>query len=83
MKAEKLFKQEHFYKMSESHYINGITYIKTLDKEYEEISFLINYEDSSNKEKTLICLKNIEQLDENIIYAIYTQLEEIKKVEDK
>ena len=80
MKAEELFKQEHFYKMSESHYINGITYIKTLDKEYEEISFLTNYEDSLNEEKILICLKNIEQLDENMIYAICSQLEEIKKI---
>mgnify|MGYP001624982156 FL=1 len=49
MKAKEMFEKEGFYKMQKSHYINGITYIKTLDKEYEEISFLINYEDSLNK----------------------------------
>lgn len=83
MKAKEMFEKEGFYKMQKSHYINGITYIKTLDKEYEEISFLLNYEDSINKEneKTLICIKNIENLDEKIIYAIYQQLKEIK--EDK
>lgn len=83
MKAKEMFEKNGFYKMQNSHYVNGITYIKTLDKEYEEISFLLNYEDSINKEneKTLICIKNIENLDEKIIYAICQQLKEIK--EDK
>ena len=81
MKAEEMFEKEGFYKMQKSHYINGITYIKTLDKEYEEISFLINYEDSLNKEneRTLICLKNIENLEEEVIYAISQQLKEVKE----
>ena len=83
MKAEELFEKQYFYKLLKSKYINGITYIKTLGKEYEEISFLLNYEDSLNKEneKTLICLKNIKNLDEELIYAINKQLQEIKEEE--
>ena len=81
MLAEEMFKKENFKKLKESNYINGITYINLLGKEYEEISFLLNYEDSLNKEdeKTLICFKNIDNISEDLIYAMSKQLEEIKE----
>ena len=72
MNARDMMKKEHFYKMEESHYCGGITYIKTIDKEYQEISF---YEDSGT---IYTVIHNLDILEDNLINAINEQVLEIR-----
>ena len=74
MTAKEMFEKINFYKLETSHYIGGITYIKTLGKEYEEVSF---FEDDG---QILIPIKNINILDGELIRAINKQVKECKEL---
>lgn len=71
MTAKEMFEALNFYKLETSHYVHGITYIKTLGKEYEEVSF---FEDDG---QILIPIKNISILDSELIKAINQQCKEL------
>ena len=90
MSAKEMMKKERFYKMEESHYSGGITYIKTIDKEYREISFyegsgtiyidkeyqeISFYEDSGT---IYTVIHNLDILEDNLVNAINEQVLEIR-----
>ena len=75
MSAKEMFEKIKFYKLETSHYVGGITYIKTLDKEYQEVSFF------EEENQILIPIKNITILDDELIKAINQQCKELGWIE--
>jgi len=72
MNAKEMFQKQSFYKMEESHYVCGITYIRTVGKEYQEISF---YEEIRT---IYTVIENLKTLEDELISAINEQILELK-----